>query len=159
MGKVDSRYSESREAPLYKATEKLLWEVDDTLNYLQKDRKHTLGQHMLDIVLGMLDCISIAYDFPNRRIEQLKLYISRYNNLATILKMCENKGYLVYKGKNKYIEMIKPLGNAYRQANGWLDATMKQAGVGTGSAESAQHNKGGYSLPSEPSEELRTSQE
>ena len=156
MGKIEDKYKESREAPLYKATEKLLWEVDDTLNYLQKDRKHTLGQHMLVLVLGMLDCVSVAYDFPHRRIEQLQLYISKYNNFATILKMCENKGYLVDKGKNRYIEMIKPLGNAYKQARGWLEATI-QAGVGMSNTESTHHNKGGYPLPSKQSEELRTS--
>ena len=133
--KIEEKYKETREAPLYKATERLLWEVDDTLNYLQKDRKHTIGQHMLSIVLGMLDCISIAYDFPNQRIEQLQLYISRYNNLATLLKMCENKGYLIYKSKNKYIDMIKPLGNAYKQAKGWLNATIQQAGVGMSNTE------------------------
>lgn len=129
MGKIEDKYTESREAPLYKATERLLWEIDDTLNYLSKDRRHTLGQQMLLIVLGMLDCISIAYDFPEQRVEQLKLYISKYNNLATILKLCENKGYLICKGKNKYIDMLKPLGNAYKQAKGWLNATIKEARV------------------------------
>ncbi len=148
MSKIEDKYKDSREAPLYKATEKLLSEVDDTLDYLQKDRKHTIGQHMLRIALEMLDCIAIAYDFPDRRIEQLQLYISRYNNLSTLLKMCENKGYLMHKGKNRYVEMIKPLGNAYRQAKGWLNATI-QAGVGTENAESAHHIKGGRSLPSE----------
>lgn len=78
----------------------------------------------------MMDCISIAYDFPEQRAEQLRLYISKYNNLVTILKMCENKGYLIVKGKNRYIDMIKPLGNAYKQAKGWLNATIKEARVG-----------------------------
>jgi hypothetical protein len=128
MSNIEEKYKESREAPLYKATERLLWEVDDTLNYLCKDRRHTLGQHMLQIVLGMLDCISIAYDFPEQRVEQLRLYISKYNNLATILKMCENKGYMIVKGKNKYIDMIKhdrlyagnrTVGNAYEVARGY----------------------------------------
>ena len=132
MSRIEEKYKESREAPLYKATERLLLEVDDALNYLCKDRRHTLGQHMLQIVLGMLDCISIAYDFPEQRVEQLRLYISKYNNLATILKMCENKGYMIAKGKNKYIDMIKPLGNAYKQAKGWLNATIKEARVGDG---------------------------
>ena len=130
MSNIEEKYKESREAPLYKATERLLWEIDDTLNYLCKDRRHTLGQHMLQIVLGMMDCISIAYDFPEQRAEQLRLYISKYNNLVTILKMCENKGYLIVKGKNRYIDMIKPLGNAYKQAKGWLNATIKEARVG-----------------------------
>jgi hypothetical protein len=46
--------------------------------------------------------------------------------------MCENKGYMIVKGKNKYIDMIKPLGNAYKQAKGWLNATIKEARVGNG---------------------------
>lgn len=158
MSKIEDKYKESREAPLYKATERLLHDVDDVMNFLQRDRKHTLGQHMLVLVLGMLDCVSVAYDFPEQRVEQLRLYISKYNNLATILKMCENKGYLVNKGRNKYIDMIKPLGNAYRQAKGWLNSTLQQAGVDMENSESAHHNKGGRSLPAGQPEELRTSQ-
>lgn len=122
--KIDEKYKDSREAPLYKATERLLSQIDDLFDFLQKGRKHTHGQHMLHIVLGMLDCVSLAYDFPKMRAEQLQLYLTRYNNLCTILKMCEKKGYLVNKGKNIYVEILPTLGIAHRQAKGWLkDAT------------------------------------
>jgi hypothetical protein len=92
MSNIEEKYKESREAPLYKATERLLWEVDDTLNYLCKDRRHTLGQHMLQIVLGMLDCISIAYDFPEQRVkhkeDNIEKFAQRYNSYM---------GYLIHK--------------------------------------------------------------
>lgn len=76
--KIELRYRDSREAPLYKATEKLLYQVDDLFDFLQRGRKHTHGQHMLQIVLEMLDCVSLAYDFPGMRAEQLKLFLTRY---------------------------------------------------------------------------------
>lgn len=123
--RIEEKYKDSREAPLYKATERLLYLIDDLLSVLQRDRRHTHGQHMLKIVLGMLDCVSLAYDFPNERAEQLKRYLSLYNNLATILKMCESKGYLMSKGKNWYVELLQPLGVAHRQAMGWLKNTNK----------------------------------
>jgi hypothetical protein len=137
MGKIVDKYTDGREIPLYKATETLLYDVDNLINFLQKDRKHTLGQHMLLLVLDMLDCVAVAYDFPERKVEQLKLYISKYNNLATILKMCEIKGYLMNNNKNYYVEMIKPLGNAYKQAKGWLVSANKEAGVCMDNTESA----------------------
>lgn len=121
---MSKQYRESREAPLYKATERLLSQIDDLLNFLQRDRKHTLGQHMMLIVLGMLDCVSLAYDFQKKRADKLAEYLTLYNNLATILKMCESKCYLVHKGKNMYVEILPTLGIAHRQAKGWLiDAT------------------------------------
>lgn len=136
MSKIEERYNDSREAPLYKATAQLLYKVDNLLNYFSRDRKHTLGQHLLNLVLGMLDCVSLAYDFPEQRADQLRLYLTRYNNLATILEMCEKKGYLCHRDKNLYIDMIHPLGVAHRQAKGWLKATTGAVGVGTESAES-----------------------
>ena len=137
MSKVEERYNDSREAPLYKATANLLYKVDDLLNFLQRDRKHTIGQHMLNIVLGMLDNVSLAYDFPEQRADQLKQYLTRYNNLSTLLELCEKKGYMCHNGKSLYIDFIKPLGVAHRQAKGWLKATIGTAGVGTESSESA----------------------
>lgn len=122
---MSKQYRESREAPLYKATERLLSQIDDLLDFLQRDRKHTLGQHMMLIVLGMLDRVSLAYDFPKKRAEQLAEYLTLYNNLATILKMCERKGYLIHKGKNMYVDILPTLGVAHRQAKGWLKDTTK----------------------------------
>ena len=134
--KIELRYRDSRESPLYKATEKLLYQVDDLFDFLQRGRKHTHGQHMLQIVLEMLDCVSLAYDFPGMRAEQLKLFLTRYNNLATILKMCEKKGYLVHRDKNLYVEMIPTLGVVHRQAVGWLKDTTKPEPTGdVGSAD------------------------
>ena len=123
--KIDEKYRDSREAPLYKATERLLSQIDDLFDFLQRGRKHTHGQHMLNIVLGMLDCVSLAYDFPKMRAEQLQLFLTRYNNLCTILKMCEKKGYLVCKGKNLYVDILPTFGIAHRQAKGWLKDTTK----------------------------------
>ena len=123
--KIDERYRDSREAPLYKATKRLLYDIDDLFDFLQRGRKHTHGQHMLNLVLEMLDCVSLAYDFPEIRAEQLKKYLCLYNNLCTILEMCEKKGYLMHKNKNFYIELLQPLGIAHRQAKGWLKDTMQ----------------------------------
>lgn len=86
--KIEEKYRDSREAPLYKATERLLSQIDDLFDFLQRGRKHTHGQHMLNIVLGMLDCVSLAYGFPKMRAEQLQLYLTRYNSYM---------GYLVHR--------------------------------------------------------------
>ena len=121
----ENKYGESREAPLFKATKRLLYDIDDLQNFLQRDKKHTHGQHMLNIVLEMLSCVSFAYDFPNERAERLKRYLTLYNNLCTILEMCEKKGYLIHKGRNYYVELLQPLGVAHRQVKGWLANTTK----------------------------------
>ena len=122
--KIETAFINTSDAPLYKSTEKLLYQVDTILNFLSKDRKHTYGQKMLEIVLTLLDCVSSAYDFPKTREEKLELYLSKLNNLATLLKLCNDKGYLKFSNnKNLYIECIQPLGNSKKQAIGWLIAT------------------------------------
>ena len=125
----EDAYVRSHTAPLYKITQDLLYKIDDILVFLQKDRRHTIGQHMLNSISDMISHICLAYDFPNTREEQLKLYLIEYHKLSSMLKLLQDKGYLDYRGKNYYVGLIEPLGLAFKQAKAWLSTTIDNAGI------------------------------
>lgn len=81
----------AREIPLYRATYKLLMGVDKIQGGMTKDRKHTIGRRMMDIVLDMINYLRFAVDMPEGRKRYLLLYLGKYDQVATLLKMSEEK--------------------------------------------------------------------
>ena len=120
-------YKGARDLPLYTACYRLLEIVDSTLDTFHRDRKHTLGQKLYNTTLELFECIRIANDFPSKREEALLTLLGKFDNVHTILKLCNERMYIT---QNQYLALFQPMSSIERQALGWLQTTRENARVG-----------------------------
>lgn len=120
-------YKGARDLPLYIATYRLLEVVDSMLDTFKRDRKHTLGQKLYNTTLELFECIRIANDFPQEREKALLTFMGKYDNIHTMLKLCNEREYIK---KHQYLALFKPMSSIERQALGWLQNTRENARVG-----------------------------
>ena len=119
-------YKSARDLPLYTACYRLLEVVDSMLDTLKRDRKHTLGQKLYNTTLDLFECIRIANDFPAKREEALLTLLGKFDNIHTMLKLCNEREYIT---QTQYLNLFKPMSSIERQALGWLNNTRQNARV------------------------------
>ena len=120
-------YKGARDLPLYTACYRLLEVVDSMLDTFKRDRKHTLGQMIYNTTLDLFECIRIANDFPEDRERALITLLGKFDNIHTMLKLCNEKGYIT---EQQYLALFNPMASIERQALGWLNNTRNNARVG-----------------------------
>lgn len=108
--------------PIHKVTNELLIAMMKTMRHMDRDYKHTIGQHMIMITLEMLAKLRIARDIPSKRLDCIIDYLGLYDNLQVLLKDCVDDEHLGLKviRQDDYIQIIPKLASAERQAVGWL---------------------------------------
>ena len=135
----------ARDLPLYRACYRLLCEIDDIQNTMSRDRKHTIGNRMMTTVLDMINSLRFAWDFPAERVHHLLCFMGKYDQLAALLKMSEEKGYILQK---RYVSLLPTLANIEKQGMGWLakPGCAKPESEESSAPPSEQPFRGGHTL-------------
>ena len=138
----------TRDIPLFTALTRLYTDVDELVATMQRKRQYTTGVEMLHRILEMVDCLSFAIDFPEFRRYYLVSFLSKYNELAMLMKVSNDKKWVLQK---RYLQLSPNFANIEKQAKGWLAKTSRiqpeQEELNTLPGEHPL--RGGHTLPAE----------
>lgn len=109
--------------PIERDAFKMLSLIDDVVNVMPKDRKHTTGQKIFNLALEFWDDIVVANDYSLKREVTLEGARSKLNKIEVLLKMSHEKGYI---SPQHYIDLSEIVERIAKQQASWYKATVNR---------------------------------